>query len=73
MALAASASRRSRQGIRQANAAKPYQPDLVLAYFQALVQNHQFPEAEKLARDLIAKSEQLAPIYNAALSCSTCG
>ncbi len=47
-----------------ANEIKPYQPDLVLTYFQALVQNDQFPEAEKLARELIAREPDYAPAYN---------
>jgi tetratricopeptide (TPR) repeat protein len=48
----------------KANAAKPYQPNLVLSYCQALTANNQFPEAEKLARDLIAKEKAYAPIYD---------
>ncbi len=47
-----------------ANRTKPYQPDLVLTYFQALVQNNQFPDAEKLARDLIAREKAYAPMYD---------
>ncbi len=41
----------------KADAAKPYQPTLVLSYFQALAANNQFPEADKLARGLIAKEK----------------
>jgi len=48
----------------QANAAKPDQPDLVMAYFQALVATNRFPEAEALARHLIEKQKSYAPIYD---------
>lgn len=48
---------------QQANAASPFQPALVLAYFQALVYHNQFPEAEKLAQDMIAKDKTFSPIY----------
>lgn len=47
-----------------ANQVKPFQPDLVLTFFQALVQNDQFPEAEKLGRQLIDKQKDYAPIYD---------
>ena len=47
-----------------ANRVKPYQTDLVLAYFQALVSRNQFPEAEKLARELISKEKTFSPIYD---------
>ena len=47
-----------------ANRVKPYQSDLVLVYFQALVLNNQFPEAEKLAQELIAKEKTYSPIYD---------
>ena len=48
----------------QANAAKPDQPDLVMAYFQALVASNRFPEAEILARHLIEKEKSYAPMYD---------
>lgn len=48
----------------KANAIKPNQPNLVVAYFQALVANNQFPEAETLARNLIAKDKGYSPIYD---------
>jgi tetratricopeptide (TPR) repeat protein len=47
-----------------ANQVKPYQTDLVLVYFQALVLNNQFGEAEKLANDLIAKQKTYSPMYD---------
>jgi tetratricopeptide (TPR) repeat protein len=50
--------------LSEANQVQPYQPDVVLTYFQALVQNDQFPEAEKLARELIARQPDYAPMYN---------
>lgn len=48
----------------KANAAKPNQPNLVLSYFQALAANNQLPEADQLARDLIAKEKGYGPIYD---------
>ncbi len=48
----------------QANAEKPDQPDLVMAYFQALAATNRFPEAEKIARRLIEKDKSYAPIYD---------
>ena len=48
----------------QANAVNPLQSNLVVGYFQALVANKQFPEAEKLARDLIDKDKSFAPVYD---------
>jgi tetratricopeptide (TPR) repeat protein len=47
-----------------ANQANPLQPELCVSYFEALVQNNQFPEAEKLAQDLIAKEKTFAPMYD---------
>ena len=47
-----------------ANKVKPNQRDLVLVYFQALVLNKQFPEAEKLAMGLIEKEKAYSPIYD---------
>jgi tetratricopeptide (TPR) repeat protein len=48
----------------KANQVKPYQTDLILVYFQALVLNKQFPEAEKLAKALIDREKSYAPIYD---------
>lgn len=48
----------------QANSIKPDQAPLILAYFTALVQNDQFPAAEKLARDLLAKQPNYSPMYD---------
>lgn len=50
--------------LEKANAAKPGQANLVLAYFQALAMNGQFPEAEKAAHDLIEKEKSFAPMYD---------
>jgi tetratricopeptide (TPR) repeat protein len=50
--------------LEKANAAKPGQPNLVLAYFQALVMNGQFPDAENVAHELIAKEKSFSPIYD---------
>lgn len=49
----------------KANTIKPDNPALVTIYFEALVRNNQFPEAEKLAYHLIDKEKTYAPIYNA--------
>jgi tetratricopeptide (TPR) repeat protein len=48
----------------QANQSKPYQTDVVLAYFQALAASGRSADAEKLARELIAKEKAFAPIYD---------
>lgn len=48
----------------KANQVKPYQPDLVLVYFQALVLNKQFAEGEKIANELIAREKAYAPMYD---------
>jgi tetratricopeptide (TPR) repeat protein len=49
---------------QKANKANPYQASLVLVYFQALVVNNQFPEAEKLAQDYIAHDKTYSPMYD---------
>lgn len=48
----------------KANAVRPTQNELVIAYFQALGANNQFAEAEKLAREMIAKDKTFSPIYD---------
>ena len=48
----------------KANAVKPLQPDLVIAYFQALAVSNRLPDAEKLARDMIANQKTFSPIYD---------
>ncbi len=48
----------------KANAAKPAQPDLAVAYFEALVANKQTAEAEKMTREVIAQHPQFSPIYD---------
>ena len=52
------------QEFAAANQANPLQPDLVVSYFQALAINKQFPDAEKLAGQLIEKQPSYAPIYD---------
>jgi tetratricopeptide (TPR) repeat protein len=47
-----------------ANQARPDQSDVVLAFTQALIGNKQPAEAEKLAREHIAKKKDYAPIYD---------
>ncbi len=48
----------------KANSVKPNQPDLVLVLVQTLGANDRWDEAEKLARELIAKNKNYNPIYN---------
>jgi tetratricopeptide (TPR) repeat protein len=48
----------------KANKVNPYQASVGLAYFQALIVNKQIPEAEKLARDFIAKDSTDARMYD---------
>jgi tetratricopeptide (TPR) repeat protein len=50
---------------QKANATKPNTPALITMYFEALVRNNQFDQAEKVARDLIEHQKDYAPIYNA--------
>ena len=50
--------------LAKANAAKPNQPALALSYFEALVSDKQFPAAEKVARDLIAKEKTVLDVYD---------
>ena len=47
-----------------ANRANPLQPDLCLSYVQALILNNQLADAEKLARQVIAKEASYAPMYD---------
>jgi len=56
-----------KEGVKElalANEIKPFQQDVVLTYFQALVQNDQFADAEKLAHEMIAKEPSYAPTYD---------
>jgi tetratricopeptide (TPR) repeat protein len=48
----------------KANTVKPNQPDLVLVLVQTLGANDRWDEAEKIARELIAKNKSYNPIYN---------
>jgi tetratricopeptide (TPR) repeat protein len=47
-----------------ANQQRPFQTDVVLAYFQALIANNQEAEGEKLALALIEKEKSYSPIYD---------
>jgi tetratricopeptide (TPR) repeat protein len=47
-----------------ANQQRPFQTDVVLAYFQALISNKQEAEGEKLALELIAKEKTYSPVYD---------
>jgi tetratricopeptide (TPR) repeat protein len=47
-----------------ANRTNPLQPDLCLSYVEALILNNQVADAEKLARDVIAKETNYAPMYD---------
>ncbi len=48
----------------EANAIRPMDPSLVLAYTQMLIANNQFAEAEKLGLELIAKDKTYGPMYD---------
>jgi tetratricopeptide (TPR) repeat protein len=48
----------------KANRIKPYQTDVVLVYFQALVLDNRFPDAEKLANDLIDRQKNYGTMYD---------
>jgi tetratricopeptide (TPR) repeat protein len=48
----------------QANEQRPFQPDVVLAYFQALIANNQAAEGEKLALELLQKEKTYSPVYD---------
>lgn len=48
----------------KANAIRPNQTDVVLVYFQALIMDNRFPEAEKLANALIDTQKAYAPMYD---------
>jgi len=50
--------------LETANRIKPYQSDVALAYYEALVRDNQEPAAEKMAREFIAKEKTFAPIYD---------
>ena len=50
--------------LETANRSKPYQSDVVMAYYEALVRDNQEPAAEKMARDFVAKEKTFAPIYD---------
>ncbi len=47
-----------------ANATKPLQPEVVVPYVQALAANNRFPEAEKLAYQLIDKDKTNPSVYD---------
>jgi tetratricopeptide (TPR) repeat protein len=50
--------------LQKANSVRPLQYDLVTPYFRALVGNREFPQAEKLAYEMIAKDKTYSPIYD---------
>jgi tetratricopeptide (TPR) repeat protein len=50
--------------LKVANEIKPYQSEVVLLYYQALVADNQEAAGEKLARDFIAKEKSFASIYD---------
>ncbi len=47
--------------LQAANDAKPLQPEVISLYFQALTSDNRFPEAEKLAYQMIAKDKTFSP------------
>ena len=50
--------------LKVANQLRPYQSDVVLAYFEALVRDNQEAAGEKLARDFLSKEKTVAAIYD---------
>jgi tetratricopeptide (TPR) repeat protein len=52
------------KNLQLAYQSKPDQPDTVFGYFQALANNDQFDEAEKLAKDFLSKKKDYAPLYD---------
>jgi tetratricopeptide (TPR) repeat protein len=48
-----------------ANRVKPYDANLTLVYVRTLMQSNRMPEAEKLAREVIARQKNLFPMYTA--------
>jgi tetratricopeptide (TPR) repeat protein len=50
--------------LEKANTIKPFQSDLVISYFQALAVTNRMPDAEKLAREMIAKQKTFSPMYD---------
>ncbi len=50
--------------LQAANAAKPLQPEVIVPYVQALATVNRFPEAEKLAYQMIGKDKTYATIYD---------
>jgi tetratricopeptide (TPR) repeat protein len=49
--------------LEAANQVKPYDPGLSLYYVQALMQANRMPEAEKVAKEMIARQKNLYPMY----------
>lgn len=52
------------KSLEAANKLQPLDPRVVVPYAEALILKDRFPEAEKLARDLIAKQKDFGPIYD---------
>jgi tetratricopeptide (TPR) repeat protein len=50
--------------LQLANQAQPNRPEVVIAYFEALIRNSQEPAAEKLARDFISQQKTYGAIYD---------
>jgi tetratricopeptide (TPR) repeat protein len=48
----------------KANAIRPLDQQLVISYFEALAATNRMPEADKLARDMIAKQKNFSPMYD---------
>lgn len=49
---------------QEANASNPLQPEVILPYVQVLAAQNRFPEAEKLAYDMIGKDKTYGSIYD---------
>lgn len=52
------------QKFQEANAVKPYDPEVVAMLFQLLVGDNQAPEAEKLAKELIQRNKTYLRMYD---------
>src|SRR5258708_7420905 len=64
MALLVGETKTAIPAFERANQIKPYQPDVCLPYFQALVREKRSADAEKLAYDLIAREKAFGPMYD---------
>jgi tetratricopeptide (TPR) repeat protein len=64
MALLEGDAKSAVEEFEQANKTKPYQPHIYLTYFQALVMAGRPADAERIAREMIAREKTYTPIYD---------